>query len=158
MNDKSSDKIIDSKGLRKGYVAVMTNARCQNRIDLLRKDRSRSDPMVISPKHLCAMGAPSQYPGGRVADTCQGDSGGPAFKMVNVLKEKAILMKWTQAEKDRQYLKFGTAPARGELVGITSWGFACGEGTPGIYTRVNEYMDWIKRYTGEMSTFDDRKI
>ncbi|WP_395854145.1 serine protease [Cystobacter fuscus] len=47
-------------------------------------------------------------------DTCQGDSGGPLI-------------------------------INGELVGLTSWGRSCGRpNTPGIYTRVGKYVNWIK--------------
>ncbi|CAL8327272.1 unnamed protein product [Lota lota] len=53
---------------------------------------------------------------GRCVDACQGDSGGPL------------------------------ACARGDvsfLHGIISWGHGCGQGKPGVYTRVANYMDWI---------------
>ncbi|MFY0568725.1 serine protease [Archangium lansingense] len=51
-------------------------------------------------------------------DTCQGDSGGPL--VIN-----------------------------GELVGITSWGWDCAASNrPGIYTRVGNYVDWIKSNAG----------
>jgi len=49
-------------------------------------------------------------------DTCQGDSGGPY-----VCHDKA---------EDTWY-----------LVGLTSWGFGCGDG--GVYTKVNGYHNWV---------------
>ncbi|KAL7302302.1 hypothetical protein TKK_0004965 [Trichogramma kaykai] len=52
-------------------------------------------------------------------DTCQGDSGGP-------------LMVYHQ-EEECMY----------DIIGITSFGKACGSVTPGVYTRVYEFTDWI---------------
>ncbi|XP_077287909.1 serine protease persephone-like isoform X2 [Arctopsyche grandis] len=54
-----------------------------------------------------------------VADTCQGDSGGP------------IQIPET---RDRMYT----------LVGITSFGQACGSGIPGVYVRISSYLSWIE--------------
>ena len=51
-----------------------------------------------------------------VTDTCQGDSGGP--------------------------LLAGTGPAS-RLVGVVSWGDGCGRATPGVYTRLSAYRDWL---------------
>ena len=38
------------------------------------------------------------------------------------------------------------------LVGITSWGYGCGnKESPGIYTRVSEFRDWINSFIDEES-------
>lgn len=54
-------------------------------------------------------------------DTCEGDSGGP----LQVYHEVHCMYK---------------------VVGITSFGKGCGNaGTPGVYTRVSKYVDWIEQ-------------
>merc|ERR1712107_538129 len=67
-------------------------------------------------------------------DACQGDSGGPLV----VLKR--------DTNEERRYRYF--------LVGVLSYGYKCAEpGFPGVYTRVNEYDDWIKNVlNGTIST------
>lgn len=48
-------------------------------------------------------------------DACNGDSGGPVIG------------------------------SDGTLVGVVSWGQGCAEpGYPGVYTRLGNYVDWIK--------------
>ena len=55
-------------------------------------------------------------------DSCNGDSGGP---LVNVVEPMT-------------------------LYGVVSAGsITCGEGKPGIYTRVDHYIDWIKSHLRE---------
>lgn len=66
----------------------------------------------------------SQYcahdPNGR-KDSCQGDSGGPLQTI-------------------RSYSNVG------KVVGVVSFGIGCGQGKPGIYTRVANYIEWIGSY------------
>jgi len=73
----------------------------------------------IGPKQICALD-----PNNKI-DACQGDSGGPLV----VLKR--------DTNEERRYRYF--------LVGVVSYGYKCAEpGFPGVYTRVNEYDDWIR--------------
>jgi len=70
-------------------------------------------PAPIRDRVICAA-APGR-------DTCQGDSGGPLFD-------------W---EANR-------TPNVRRQIGIISWGRGCAEaGNPGVYTRVDMYLDWI---------------
>lgn len=56
-----------------------------------------------------------------VKDTCQGDSGGP----IQVTRWIDNLLMY-------------------RVIGITSFGKRCASATPGVYTRVSEYLDWIE--------------
>jgi len=155
-NLASDDWKTESDDLMYAFIAAMPTAQCQKRMR-----ENRNQDLVISPKQLCAMGIPNSIPGGPVVDTCQGDSGGPAVKMVENFKEQTLLKGWSEKEKETRYFDImnkGVPPSRGQLVGVTSWGYGCGEGTPGVYTRVTEYMNWIKKYTDKMSTPDDKII
>lgn len=69
----------------------------------------------LSNQHFC-----TRSPPGRTSDTCLGDSGGP-LQVENVQDSKVF-----------------------SIVGITSTGNGCGGNTPGVYTRVSNYLDWIE--------------
>jgi secreted trypsin-like serine protease len=54
-------------------------------------------------------------------DSCQGDSGGPLFQKI-----------------DGSYVQ----------IGIVSWGLGCARaGAPGVYTRIGNYLSWLKTNT-----------
>nr|CAI5866442.1 unnamed protein product [Callosobruchus analis] len=75
---------------------------------------------MISDNMLCA-----GYPDTGKKDSCQGDSGGPLV---------------TRKRNSSRY----------EVIGIVSWGNGCARpGYPGVYTRVTQYVDWIKEHSAD---------
>ncbi|XP_066246138.1 venom protease-like [Euwallacea similis] len=73
---------------------------------------------ILDETQICAGGNDGR-------DTCQGDSGGP----LQILSPKSNLKKATY-----------------DLIGITSFGIGCAlGGTPGVYTRISYYLDWIEK-------------
>jgi len=69
--------------------------------------------------------------GERGKDSCKGDSGGPLYFK-------------TIAGNGNKPAKSSIDPTY--LLGIVSFGSAfCGEGTPGIYTNVKDFIPWIKK-------------
>ncbi|XP_052891079.1 uncharacterized protein LOC128299224 [Anopheles moucheti] len=76
--------------------------------------RNRRVPQGLLNTHLCA----GYLAGGR--DACTGDSGGPLQISTN---DEACVA---------------------QIIGVTSFGIGCGSQSPGIYTRVSEYVSWIE--------------
>lgn len=76
--------------------------------------------VLVGPDVICA------FREGEITDTCQGDSGGPLYSL-SVLSGRLF-----------------------NVSAITSLGIGCGSGlTPGVYTSVAEYVDWIQTHSPE---------
>ncbi|KAM8713503.1 hypothetical protein ACLKA7_013770 [Drosophila subpalustris] len=81
---------------------------------------SSYSPALITDNMLCA----SYDVDEDVKDACSGDSGGPLHVLVD--------------EQPGQY----------QVAGIVSWGEGCARpDTPGVYTRVTQYLHWIQANT-----------
>uniref|UniRef100_A0A8C6AKI0 t-plasminogen activator n=1 Tax=Monodon monoceros TaxID=40151 RepID=A0A8C6AKI0_MONMO len=76
---------------------------------------------TVTNNMLCAGDTRSGGDQANLHDACQGDSGGPLVCM-----------------KDDHMI----------LVGIISWGLGCGQkDVPGVYTKVTNYLDWVRDNT-----------
>ena len=114
-----------SSNVQEVNVRIWDNAECALNYGQL--NRKVTDTM------LCA--------GERGRDACQGDSGGPLNCLNPVTKVGHIFY-------IRQKFYFANMVLIicqvWELCGVVSWGARCAEPDfPGVYTRVNEYLDWI---------------
>ncbi|CAG0881424.1 unnamed protein product [Cyprideis torosa] len=97
-------------------------------------DRKEAYPRGLPIGNVICAGAPGK-------DTCQGDSGGP------------LIVDRAQAKDATDDETAETLRLQYELAGITSGGFACGTLRPGVYTRIDSYLEWILR-----SIVDARKL
>lgn len=90
-------------------------------------------------KQLCA----GEYNGGK--DTCQGDSGGPLYTLDDKFRvggEQEGTKENGEKKGERKFV----------VAGITSYGDGCAQKySPGIYTKVSAYVDWIKSSIEEMA-------
>lgn len=94
---------------------VLENSECQEQYK--KQGRLISD-VQFSDVVLCA----GELTGGK--DSCQGDSGGPL--MQPIFEKSTSIFTYYQ-------------------IGVVSYGIGCARtDTPGVYTRVQHYVDWIK--------------
>ena len=115
---KDTTPTVDSQFLIMGAIPVITNEICHNLIDGYGSGSLNPDG-----SNVCAMHQ------GDGVDTCQGDSGGPL--VCRHASSKSSLHRNYYAQ-----------------VGITSWGYYCGDRYPGVYTRVSNFVDWILEKSG----------
>lgn len=145
---------ITSNTLKKAYIGTMSSKKCQ---ELMRKGGG-DDSLIVSRKQLCGMGLPNER---QPVDTCQGDSGGPMVVGYDPIAAAVGPMSNYNSEEEWEeaYMmamdELEGSPQRYVLNGVTSWGYSCGAGTPGVYTRVSEYLDWIKQYAFNTQTVYD---
>uniref|UniRef100_A0A6I8S4A6 complement subcomponent C1r n=1 Tax=Xenopus tropicalis TaxID=8364 RepID=A0A6I8S4A6_XENTR len=117
-----TEKHTIANELRYVYVPVASWQDCETYVDGKKKsikDHTNRQKYFLSKNMFCA-----GFPEGSLnkGDSCQGDSGGA----------------YTTPNKQDTWV----------ATGLVSWGFNCGQGY-GIYTKVSNYVDWIKSYTEE---------
>lgn len=128
--------------LTREYVCASSHAENTIDYDLARKSSSatnstsgsigRSEEEVLSHEPTAP---PAKI---AIRDSCQGDSGGP-------------LMMQPEEESGGTGSSSRTAHSRNQrrwyIYGIVSFGYRCASwGFPGVYTRVNRYLDWIESH------------
>ncbi|XP_030370379.1 serine protease snake [Scaptodrosophila lebanonensis] len=111
-----------------GFAQAPTNILTELELSVVPLDRcnqslpaDESAPQGIVESQICAQDFEKNR------DTCQGDSGGPL--QLNLERRRR------RHRNKRRYRYY--------LVGITSYGEFCRSKSPGVYTRVSSYVDWI---------------
>ncbi|KXN64573.1 trypsin-like serine protease [Conidiobolus coronatus NRRL 28638] len=120
-----------------GYEEDTSTVQMEVGLPIYNKTTCTANYVKIGDKQICA----GYSAGGK--DGCLGDSGGPI-----VVEDKAK----TRAAK----AKLRTTSVASTIlatvykqIGIVSFGIKCAEGKyPGIYTKVNKYIGWIRSITG----------
>lgn len=115
-NGRSSDQ------LKQADLKVVQHAKCK---------RAFSHLVRLTRDYVCASSQDDegQEPSSKIKDSCQGDSGGPLM----IKSASSLGATGKEAQQRRWY-----------IYGVVSFGYKCASaGFPGVYTRVNRYLDWI---------------
>lgn len=130
--------------LNKFVVTTVNTSECQEHYTHDRLLRTGLSDEI----HLCA-----DDKTGKRMDTCEGDSGGPLemklqyedFENLYPIPIDGVTFSGIGPYHKLQYLY--KIPF---IVGVTAFGKSCGGYSPGVYTRVSSYVDWIKLHVPEL--------
>lgn len=105
-----------SDQLKEADLKIVQHAKCK---------RAFSHLVRLTSEYVCASSQVDEETSGKLKDSCQGDSGGPL-----------MIRRSASASQTRNPWY---------IYGIVSFGYKCAShGFPGVYTRVNRYLDWIE--------------
>ena len=130
--------------LNEGELNLITNSKCNLKL--------KNEGIQITETQVCALSKKDNP-----VDTCQGDSGGPMSMPVTlkmVLKNNQRQKTESQDRRNRKTIKYNLMD-RHQLEGITSRGLECGQKTPGVYTKVLHFMDFILEHSKFVQTVDN---
>lgn len=120
-NGRTSDQLLQAD------LRIVQQTKCK---------RAFSHLVRLTRDYVCASSQTNDHETGeqtssKIKDSCQGDSGGPL-----------MMLPPRQSDASRRE---GDANERWYLYGIVSFGYRCASaGFPGVYTRVNRYLNWIE--------------
>ncbi|MCG7499193.1 serine protease [Vibrio sp. Of7-15] len=127
----TKDQAISSNNLRQALLVGVTDTVCDTSWAELRAIYRGLQYDPDTTLSMCAMKPQKNSK----TDSCQGDSGGPLV--------------W----RDPSHVSDSDKGMR--LAGVVSYGNGCGSSTPGVYTQVSSYLDWIRSNTGLNSELTD---
>ena len=140
--------------LSTAYYTGMTTPECQKRMLGIRD--------LISKKQMCVMSTPWDN---NFIDTFCSLPGVAAFRNIDLFELRILRSEnLNEIEKENAYFENmmksngNVEPVRAVLEGVNSFDYGCRSKTPAVYTKVSEYMDWIKQYTVGMYTATDELI